>query len=366
MELHVHIEGTMSPELRWKLSQRNKIPLTCGTSKIPLASLSAVQEAYTKIRGRIGAGSAEASKSFTFFEIYYGGFELLQVEEDFYELAMVYFERVRGMNVRYCEVFFDPQGHTRRGISMQTIMNGFKRAQDKAEMDLNVSQGPSNGIVIDCLKVKSQWIMCFLRDMSPESAMGQYEAALPYKDMIIGIGLDSDELDRPPSLFYEVFERAKKNGFRLTAHCDFNQKNTHEHIRQVAENLGGDGTERIDHGMNAIDQDDLMNIIKSKGIGMTICPCAYIRHAPADEVFPRIRKLFDAGIRVTIASDDPAYMEDNWVLHGLYMVRDKCNFTDAEMVRLQRNAIEICWASDEDKEILKKELDDFEKEYSPH
>lgn len=272
----------------------------------------------------------------------------MQVEEDFYDLAMGYFKRVEGMNVRYCEVFFDPQGHTRRGIPIETVMKGFKRAQEKAERELNI---------------KSQWIMCFLRDMSPESAIEQYEAALQYKDMIVGIGLDSDELDRPPSLFYEVFERAKKDGFRLTAHCDFNQKNTHEHIRQVVENLGGDGAERIDHGMNAADRDDLMEVIKKKEIGMTICPCAYIRHASEDELFPRIRKLFDAGIKVTIASDDPAYMEDNWVLHGLYMVRDKCKFDDAEMVQLQRNAVEICWASDEDKEMMSKELDAFEEAY---
>ncbi|CZR58708.1 related to AAH1-adenosine deaminase [Phialocephala subalpina] len=348
IELHVHIEGTMSPSLRWTLSQRNSIPLTCGTSKVPLTSLQEVEEAYTQIRGRIGAGSAEASKSFTFFEIYYGGFELLQTEEDFYDLAMGYFERVEGMDVRYCEVFFDPQGHTRRGIALDVVMKGFKRAQEKAAKELNV---------------KSQWIMCFLRDMSPESAIQQYEAALPYKDMIIGIGLDSDELDRPPSLFYEVFQRAKKDKFRLTAHCDFNQKNTLEHIRQVCENLGGSGAERIDHGMNAADSDDLTEIIKKKGIGMTICPCAYIRHAAEDEVFLRIRKLFDAGNKITIASDDPAYMEDNWVMHGLYMVRDKCKFTDAEMVKLQRNAVEICWARDEDKARLSKELDEFEEAY---
>lgn len=203
--------------------------------------------------------------------------------------------------------------------------------------------------------------MCFLRDMSPESAMEQYEAALPHKDIIVGIGLDSDELDRPPMLFNEVFKRAREDGFRLTSHCDFNQKDTHEHIRQVAQSLGGTGAERIDHGMNAADQPELMDSIKEKGIGMTICPCAYIRHAPSDSVFPRIRKLFDAGIKVTIASDDPAYMEDNWVLHNLYMVRDKCKVTDEEMVQLQRNAIEICWASDHEKATLLKELEAFEK-----
>lgn len=148
IELHVHIEGTMSPDLRWKLSQRNKIPLTMGSAKVPLKSLEEVRDAYTKIRGRIGAASADASRSFTFFEIYYGGLDLLQTEEDFYDLAMDYFRRASEMNVRYCEPFFDPQGHTRRGIAMGVMMSGFRRAQLDVERDLHVSPaGHQNGIV---------------------------------------------------------------------------------------------------------------------------------------------------------------------------------------------------------------------------
>ncbi|KAH6706306.1 hypothetical protein BKA61DRAFT_635583 [Leptodontidium sp. MPI-SDFR-AT-0119] len=348
IELHMHIEGSMSPELRFRLAQKYTIQLTAGVAKIPLTTLSAVQEAYTQIRGRIGAASAASQECFTFFEIYYGGFELLRNEDDYFDLAMEYFERAAGMNVRYCELFFDPQGHTRRGIRMDVIMSGFRRAQIYAEENLNV---------------KSQWIMCILRDMSPESAMEQYEAAFPYKDMIVGVGLDSDELDRPPKLFDVLFKRARGDGFKITSHCDFNQKNTHEHIRQVAKNLGCSGADRIDHGMNAADREELMSMIKEKGIGMTICPCAYIRHTAESEVFPRIRKLFDSGIKITIASDDPAYMEDNWVLHNLYLAREKCNFTDQEMIQLQRNAIDVCWASDAVKEDLAKELDDFERTY---
>jgi adenosine deaminase len=139
IELHVHIEGTMTPNLRWKLSQRNGIPLTAGSDKVPLTSLEEVIQAYKQIRGRIGAGSAEGRKCFTFFEIYYGGFDLLQTEEDFYDLAMGYFERAAEMNVRYAEPFFDPQGHTRRGIPFEVFMKGFKRAQEEAEKRLKVS-----------------------------------------------------------------------------------------------------------------------------------------------------------------------------------------------------------------------------------
>lgn len=139
IELHVHIEGTMTPELRWKLAQRNKIPLTAGSEKVPLSTLAETREAYQQIRGRIGASSANGKRNMTFFESYYGGFDLLQTEEDYFDLAMGYFERAGEMNVRYCEPFFDPQGHTRRGIPIDMILKGFERAQIAAEQRLNVS-----------------------------------------------------------------------------------------------------------------------------------------------------------------------------------------------------------------------------------
>lgn len=139
VELHVHIEGTLAPALRWKLSQRNNLPLTVGSDKVLVKSLAEVEEAYTKIRGRIGAASAHGKSNMTFFEAYYGGFDLLQTEEDFYDLAMGYFERAAKMNVRYCEPFFDPQGHLRRGIGMNVMMKGLRRAQKEAEKRLNVS-----------------------------------------------------------------------------------------------------------------------------------------------------------------------------------------------------------------------------------
>lgn len=205
--------------------------------------------------------------------------------------------------------------------------------------------------------------MCFLRDMSVESAIRQYEEALPFKDSIVGVGLDSDEHNRPPSLFYDLFRRARNDGLKLTSHCDFNQHNTHEHIFQVATALGGDGASRIDHGLNAADMPELVGIIEAKGIGMTICPCAYIRHTAIDEVFPRIRKLFDSGIKISIASDDPSYMEDNWLLHNLLMVRDKCAFADDEMIKLQRNAIETSWAPSSLQSELCKELNAYEESY---
>jgi adenosine deaminase len=198
--------------------------------------------------------------------------------------------------------------------------------------------------------------MCFLRDESPESAMAHYDAALKYRDMIVGIGLDSNEVDRPPSLFEEIFVRARNDGFRLTAHCDVGKSYPLEHIHQVASSLAGTGADRVDHGLNVVGDTKIMNLIKEKGLGMTICPWSYIRHQPLDEVFQRIRALFDAGIIISIASDDPAFMEDTWVLENLLVVKRYCDFTNLEIQKLAENAIKMCWASDEVKRSMLKEL----------
>lgn len=197
-----------------------------------------------------------------------------------------------------------------------------------------------------------------LRDMSLESALENYVAALPYKDMIVGIGLDSDEHDNPPSKFAELYRRARADGFKLTCHCDIAQQDTYSNVREVAETLGGTGAERIDHGLNAAERPELMELIKGKGMGMTLCPWAYC-HEADDEVFPRIRKLFDAGIKVTVNSDDPALMEDSWLVDSLSLVKLEGGFTNQEIAQLQENAVEICWASQDIKDALVKEIRGF-------
>lgn len=201
--------------------------------------------------------------------------------------------------------------------------------------------------------------MCFLRDMPVESAMETYEAALSYKDMIIGIGLDSDENDRPPVMFAEVYDRARKDGFHITAHCDVGQRDTYQNIRQVASDLGSTGADRIDHGLNAAQDPELINIIRKRGIGMTLTPWGYLRHEPVDEIFPRIRTLFDAGIPIAVASDDPAYMEDCWILHDMLLVQKMCGFTRQDMGRLTRYAIDMCWADERVKDDIRQELEEL-------
>jgi adenosine deaminase len=209
--------------------------------------------------------------------------------------------------------------------------------------------------------VKVNYIMCFLRDLSPEDAMKHYEMALPYREMIVGIGLDSNEYGRPPLLFDEVYKRAREDGFKLTCHCDVTQKDTHEHIRQVACELGGTGADRIDHGLDAAEAPELVEIIKIKRTGMTLCPWAYVRHHKEENVFGYVRKLFDAGVLVNISSDSPAYVESNWVVDNLMLLKIKGGFTDDEIVKVQFNAVDICWAPKSLKAEMREKIELFLK-----
>jgi adenosine deaminase len=204
--------------------------------------------------------------------------------------------------------------------------------------------------------------MCFLRDESVESAMRHYEAALGYRDMIVGVGLDSNEVERPAMLFDEVYVRARKDGFKLTAHCDVGKPYPVEHIRQVAEDIAGTGADRIDHGLNAAGEKELVELIKRKDLGLTVCPWSYIRHQPMEEVFERIRGLFDEGVRISIGSDDPAFMEDTWVRENLMVVKRFCKFGNAEVRRLVEGAIEMCWVEEDFKKEMLRELYDVDTE----
>lgn len=195
--------------------------------------------------------------------------------------------------------------------------------------------------------------------------MEHYKAALPYRDLIVGIGLDSNETDRPPLLFDEVFSRARRDGFKLTMHCDVDSKNTHEHIRQAASTVAGHGLDRIDHGLNAAEKPDLMDLILKRDLGMTICPWSYMRHTTYAELGPKIRVLYDAGIKITINSDDPAFMEDCWILENMLLAKHLCGFADRDVAVLARNTVDVCWAAQGVKEDILKEIDKVCDTYHP-
>lgn len=187
--------------------------------------------------------------------------------------------------------------------------------------------------------------------------MEHYIAAQPYCDMIVGIGLDACEEDRPPSLFEEVFSLARRDGLKLTMHCDVNQKDTPEHIRQVVSVVAGEGCDRIDHGLNAADDKTLMDLILKRDLGMTLCPWSYLRMSTFEKLGPSIRTLYDAGIRISVNSDDPAFMEDCWVLHNMLLAKHLCGFDDRDVAVLARNAVNISWAEQSVKDKILQEID---------
>ncbi|EKG12815.1 Adenosine/AMP deaminase [Macrophomina phaseolina MS6] len=199
-------------------------------------------------------------------------------------------------------------------------MDGLKRAKSDAARELNI---------------QCNWILCFLRDMSPESAIEADEACIPHRWSVFhGIGLDSNEYNRPPTLFDAVFKRARADGLKITSHCDVGQKDAHEHIRQDVNHIAGQGADRIDHGLNAAERPELIDLIKHRDLGMTLCPHAYYRRNPTEYVFPLVWKLFDAGIKVTVNSDNPTYMHNMWLQDNLNLVQEHCHFNWKEMVRL--------------------------------
>lgn len=323
-ELHVHLEGTLEPEHIFALAQRNGIQLKYKTP-------AEVVAAY------------DFHDLPSFLAIYYPAMDVLRTEQDFYELAYRYFERARADNVRYVEPFFDPQAHTSRGVDFATVINGIHRAQADAESELGVS---------------SKLIMCFLRDWSAESAMEHLDMALPYKDWLVGVGLDSDEKDNPPSKFAAVFAKAREHGLKLTMHCDVNQKDIVPHIRECLYDIEVD---RIDHGVNALEDEALCDEIVKRGLGLTVCPVSnrfVVQSLTSDE----IRDMLKRGIKATVNSDDPAYfrayMNDNFI-----ELQREGDFTKDELVQLSRNAFEVAWLSDIEREGYLTELDEFARRH---
>lgn len=186
--------------------------------------------------------------------------------------------------------------------------------------------------------------------------MEHYLAALEYRDMIVGFGLDSNEYNRPPSLFDEVFSKARQDGFKITAHCDVGVKDTHRHIRQVACTLGGTGASRIDHGLNVADKPELVDLVLQKDVPLTICPWAYLRRETYDSIAQRIRLLMDAGVRINISSDSGAYTDMTWIIHNMLLTRKMCRLTDAEVVKIAQDSVDMCWAGPEVKTAIMSEI----------
>lgn len=303
-ELHLHLEGTLEPELKFALAARNGIELAEKT----------VEE-------------VKATYDFTdltsFLAVYYPAMQVLQTADDFHDLAWAYLLRAKEQGVVHAEMFFDPQAHTSRGVPFENVITGYRRAAVRAQEELGIS---------------AELILCFLRDFSAEYAMATLMEALPYKRWIIGVGLDSDERDNPPAKFAAVFARAKAEGFFLTMHCDIDQVGSIENIRQVIEEIGVD---RIDHGTNIVENPALIALVKERGLGLTCCPVSnsfVTEQMKADEIVTLLRD----GVRVTINSDDPAYF-GAYVGDNYAALAEHAGLGAAELVQLAVNSFEASW-----------------------
>ena len=264
---------------------------------------------------------------------------VLLTEPDFFDLGLDYLRKAASQNVRYAEIFFDPQAHTGRGVAFADVVMGLSRACEEGRK----------------LGIEGKLIMCFLRDHESGWAEDVLTQSLQFKEYIIGVGLDSDEHDNPPNKFKSVFERARKEGYKLTMHADVDQHNSLTHIQQVL----AIGADRIDHGVNAIQSSELVKAItEQKGMGLTVCPVSngYVTGHMCED---RIAKLMAAGVKVTINSDDPSYMGEKYVEENLLELQKAMNLTKEQLVQFQKNAVEICWANKLTKDALLKELDCF-------
>lgn len=343
VELHIHIEGTLTPALRWKLAHRNNVPLPYATYEALLESYNVLYNHRKEVNGDNGAP--------TFLETYFAGTQVLCKEEDFYELGMDYLTKAKEMNVRYVEPFFDLQAYLPRGISAATVCNGYMRAQKEGAEKLGVH---------------SNWIMCFIRNEPLEEGIAAYEAARPWakipggKGLFHAVGLAANEYDRPPLLFEDAFQMAIKDGLHVTMHCDVDQKDATDHVHEsIFSVCGGTGAERIDHGLNAVDRPELITGLKERNILLTLCPHAYHRRQATEVLFPKIRKLYDEGVKFCINSDDPTYMHNVWIDGNMEKVYRYCDMTKADMIKLAQNGIELSWADAELKKVLLEDLDNF-------
>lgn len=319
-ELHLHIEGTLEPEMMFGQAARNGIPL-------PFPSVEALRAAYrfTDLQ--------------SFLDIYYQGTAVLRTAGDFEDLMYAYLQRAAADGVRHAEMFFDPQAHTSRGVGFEVFMEGFARARVRAAAELSLS---------------TALIMCFLRHLPESAALDTLEAAGPYLDQIVAVGLDSSEVGHPPEKFQRVFARARQAGLRAVAHAG--EEGPPEFVWGALDLLGA---ERIDHGVRSEDDPALVTRLATDRIPLTMCPLSNVRLRVFDRIEDHnLKRLMDAGVMVTVNSDDPAYfggyVGDNYraVQRGLGLSRD-------EIHTLARNSIAASFVSDSHKTSLASSGDDL-------
>jgi adenine deaminase len=320
VELHLHIEGSLEPELMFSLAKRNQVA-------IPFKSPEEVQAAY------------QFHNLQSFLDIYYQGANVLIKEQDFHDLTWAYLLRCQQDNVIHTEIFFDPQTHTDRGIAFATVINGIASALDKAKQELGIT---------------SQIIMCFLRHLSEEQAIDTLKQALPYKDLIIGVGLDSSEQGHPPEKFQTVFRMAKEYGFLTVAHAG--EEGPAKNIINAIDLLQ---VSRIDHGVRCVEDQDLVQRLMADRMPLTVCPLSNLKLKVFNDMREHnIVELLRKGLCVTINSDDPAYfggyMTDNFVA-----VANALTVSKTELAQFSLNGIEASFVSKTEKLRMTELVNDY-------
>ena len=316
-ELHIHIEGSLEPELMFDIARRNGIALR-------YKSVDDLRSAY------------EFTDLQSFLDIYYEGASVLRHERDFFDMTMAYLRRAAADNVRHAEIFFDPQTHTAREVDFETVINGITRALAEGEREFEIS---------------SKLILCFLRHLSAESAMATLEEALQFKDRLVAVGLDSGEAGNPPSKFAHVFARARSEGLLAVAHAG--EEGPPSYIREALDLLGA---RRIDHGVRCVEDPALVDELAKKKIPLTICPLSNVKLRVFDEMSDHtLKTLLERGVKVTINSDDPAYF-GGYIADNYLAAQRALGLTEDDIRTIARNSFEASFLTEDEKKRYIEEL----------
>lgn len=316
-ELHLHIEGTLEPELAFQLADKNQVSL-------PFASVDEMRAAY------------DFQDLQSFLDLYYASISVVCTEEDFHDLTLAYLKKAASQNVRHTEIFFDPQSHTARDIPMETVLNGISSALKQGEKELGVS---------------SRLILCFLRHLSAESAWETLQQALSFREQFIGVGLDSSEVGHPPSKFVKVFEEARRNGLHIVCHAG--EEGPPEYITEALDLLHA---ERIDHGVRCMEDPTLVERLAAEQIPLTVCPLSNVRLCVYPDMSQHpLKRMLEAGLRVTVNSDDPPYF-GGYVNENFTAVQQALDLSRQELIQLARNSFTSAFLSDAEQQKLLSEL----------
>lgn len=321
-ELHLHIEGSLEPEQMFEMAKRNDVVL-------PYATVEDIRAAYA------------FNNLQEFLDLYYAGMSVLQTERDFHDLTYAYVKRVAQDNCRHVEIFFDPQGHTERGVAFETVIDGILSGLEAGEADFGVTY---------------HLILSFLRHLSEEAAFETLAQAEPYLDRILGVGLDSSEMGHPPSKFARVFAKAAQKGLKLFAHAG--EEGPPEYVYEALDVLKVD---RIDHGNRSLEDEALVERLSAENMVLTVCPLSNLKLCVVDDLRHHpLKTMLDLNLKATVNSDDPSYfggyLNDNYI-----RTADALGLTKADILTLVKNGIEGAYLSDARQTALLQELADAAK-----